>query len=182
MDNLLLRRLTVGGGCFWCTEAVFRAIKGVHSVTSGYSGGSIDQPTYKQVCSGTTGHAEAVQIEFDPQVTNMEALLDVFFRTHDPTTLNRQGADAGTQYRSVVFYENADELATIQRVINELTTARVFARPIVTTCEEYRHFWPAEADHQAFFERNPWQPYCMAVIRPKMDKFREQFADQLRDE
>ncbi|MBM4003634.1 MAG: peptide-methionine (S)-S-oxide reductase MsrA [Planctomycetes bacterium] len=171
---------TLGGGCFWCTEAVFRELRGVQSVVSGYCGGGGANPSYKQVCSGDTGHAEAIQVRFDPSQVSFAQLLEVFFKTHDPTTRNRQGNDVGTQYRSVIFHHDDPQLATAQDCIRRLDAAGAFSRPIVTTCEPYRTFYPAEHEHQEFYERNPWQPYCIAVIRPKIDKFREAFAELLR--
>jgi peptide-methionine (S)-S-oxide reductase len=171
---------TFGGGCFWCTEAVFRELRGVQSVVSGYCGGDLPHPSYKQVCGGDTGHAEAIQVRFDPSQVSYAQLLEIFFKTHDPTTRNRQGNDVGTQYRSVIFHHDDQQLSIARECIRRLDAAGAFPQPIVTTCEPYQEFYPAETEHQEFYERNPWQPYCIAVIRPKIDKFRQAFSDLLR--
>ncbi|WP_437202851.1 peptide-methionine (S)-S-oxide reductase MsrA [Planctomicrobium sp. SH664] len=175
-------KATFGGGCFWCTEAVFRELKGVDKVVSGYSGGVVKNPTYRQVCTGQTGHAEVIQITYHPEVVPFEKLLEVFFATHDPTTLNRQGHDEGTQYRSVVFYENEQQKKTTDEIIRKLNAAGAFANPIVTEVSPLQEFYPAEDYHQDYFALNGSQPYCQAVIRPKLDKFRKVFHDQLKTE
>lgn len=170
---------TFAGGCFWCTEAVFREVRGVSEVLSGYIGGDANRTTYREVCSGQTGHAEAVQIRFDPNQVEYAKLLEIFFRTHDPTTLNRQGADTGTQYRSAVFFHNEEQEATAKQVIADLESAGAFNNPIVTEVTPASEFFTAEADHQNYFARSGGNPYCAAVIVPKLEKFRKVFADQL---
>jgi peptide-methionine (S)-S-oxide reductase len=171
---------TLGGGCFWCTDAVFSALEGVHRVVPGYSGGSVADPTYAQVVTGTTGHAEVVQINFDPSVISYQELLDVFFATHDPTTLNRQGADVGTQYRSVIFYHTAAQRATAEAVIARLTAAKVCNSPIVTSIEPFTTFYPAEAYHRDYYRRHPERGYCQHVITPKVVKLRRRYAAKLK--
>ncbi len=171
---------TLGGGCFWCLEAIFNELRGVEKVTSGYSGGSVQNPTYHEVCSGTTGHAEAVQITFDPQLISFRELLQVFFTIHDPTTLNRQGADVGTQYRSVIFYHTPEQKAVAQEVIAEFEKAKVWDAPIVTALTPFEAFYPAEEYHQEYYNRNLEQPYCRVVIEPKVAKFRKQFLAKLK--
>ncbi|MEQ8846175.1 peptide-methionine (S)-S-oxide reductase MsrA [Botrimarina sp.] len=171
---------TFGGGCFWCTEAVFEATAGVDSAVSGYAGGDTPDPTYEQVCSGTSGHAEVIQVTYDPGKVSYERLLEIFFRTHDPTTLNRQGADVGTQYRSVVFYHDEDQRQTAERVKAALNESGAYDDPIVTQVAPLEKFYEAEPYHQDYFANNPGQGYCRAVIAPKMDKFRKAFADQLK--
>jgi peptide-methionine (S)-S-oxide reductase len=173
---------TLGGGCFWCVEAAFEQLRGVERVVSGYSGGHVDAPTYQQVCSGKTGHAEVVQVHFDPAEVSYEDLLRVFFTVHDPTTLNRQGGDVGTQYRSVVFYHSPEQKAAAERVITELEEQRVWEDPIVTEVSAFRAFHAAEAYHQEYYRNNPGNPYCGVVIRPKVAKFRKAFADRLKPE
>lgn len=170
---------TLGGGCFWCTEAVFQQLRGVKSVTSGYCGGSVPQPTYEQVCSKQSGHAEVVQIEFDPASIGFADILEVFFRTHDPTTLDRQGNDSGPQYRSVIFYHNDEQRLTAEQVKQSLDSTGDFPGPIVTAIEPAAEFYPAEGYHQNYFSTNPRQPYCSFVIAPKIEKFRKSFADKL---
>ncbi len=170
---------TLGGGCFWCLEAVFDQLRGVDKVVSGYSGGTVSNPTYSQVCSGTTGHAEVVQLTFDPTVISFRELLEVFFTIHDPTTLNRQGADMGTQYRSTIFYHAPEQKATTEEVIAQLNAVRIWDAPIVTVVSPCEAFYPAEDYHQQFFRRNPDQPYCRAVIAPKVGKFRKQYLTKL---
>ena len=169
----------VAGGCFWCTEAVFENVRGVQSVVSGYIGGEVPNPSYQQVCGGRTGHAEAVQVTYDPAQLSYQELLGLFFATHDPTTLNRQGGDMGTQYRSAVFYASEDQKAQAEAVIRQLTQDGVFDRPIVTTLEPATTFYRAEDYHQHYYANNPVQPYCMAVITPKVAKFRKQFSHLL---
>ena len=171
---------TFAGGCFWCTEAVYAQLKGVHSITSGYIGGTVAKPTYEQVCSGLTGHAEAIQIEYDPHEVSYEKLLEVFFSTHDPTTLNRQGADQGTQYRSGVFFHDKQQQETAKAVIAKLDESGAFARPIVTEITAATVFYPAEKYHQDYFANNPRQPYCQAIVSPKVDKVRAAFKDLLK--
>lgn len=174
------RLATVGGGCFWCLEAVFTELEGVESVTSGYAGGAGEYPTYEQVCTGRTGHAEVVQVAYDPATISYAELLDVFFATHDPTTLNRQGADVGTQYRSVIFPHDDEQRQVAESKICELNVAQLFSRPIVTRVEPLTAFWPAEDYHQRYYAGHSSQPYCQAVISPKLAKFRQKFAGRLR--
>jgi peptide-methionine (S)-S-oxide reductase len=171
---------TLGGGCFWCTEAVFSGLKGVVKVESGYSGGTVANPSYEQVCTGRTGHAEVAQITFDPEVISYKEILEVFFTVHDPTTLNRQGADVGTQYRSVIFYHNDEQRAVAEQVVQEITTARIWDAPVVTQVEPLKVFYKAEDYHQQYFENNPRQPYCQIVIAPKVRKFQEHYPDRLK--
>jgi peptide-methionine (S)-S-oxide reductase len=171
---------TLAGGCFWCLEAAFQELAGVSSVRSGYAGGSVAQPTYQQVCSGATGHAEVVQVAFDPDAIAYEDLLRVFFTIHDPTTLDRQGADVGTQYRSAVFYHSDEQRQAAERVMREITDAKLYPAPLVTRLEPLDEFWPAEAYHDDYYRRNPGNRYCQIVIDPKLAKFRKQHADRLR--
>ncbi|MEA3247453.1 MAG: peptide-methionine (S)-S-oxide reductase MsrA [Gemmatimonadota bacterium] len=170
---------TLAGGCFWCLEAVFLQLTGVHAVKSGYAGGRRPNPTYEQVCTGVTGHAEVVRVTYDPSVISYGDLLDVFFTIHDPTTLNRQGNDVGTQYRSAVFYESPEQEAEAKAKISALVEARVWDDAIVTTVEKLDTFWPAEAYHDDYFARNPQNPYCAVVIAPKVAKARKKFLDKL---
>ena len=170
----------MGGGCFWCTEAVFTELKGVVSVVPGYAGGSVAHPSYEQVCTGNTGHAEAIQVTFDPAVVSLHDLLTVFFTTHDPTTLNRQGNDVGTQYRSVVFYRNAEQKATTEQVIKELQAEHLYRKPFVTQVVPFSEFYPAEEYHHNYFARNPERAYCQLVIAPKVAKFRSKFTGRLK--
>ena len=167
---------TFGGGCFWCTEAVFRQLEGVRSVVSGYSGGQIESPTYKAVCTGGTGHAEVVQIEFDPTEISYEELLNVFWMSHDPTTSNQQGNDVGTQYRSVVFFHDDTQRATAERVKKALEKSTAFHCPIVTAVDPFVRFYPAENYHQNYYETNRRQPYCALVIRPKIERVRRELG------
>ena len=171
---------TLAGGCFWCVEAVFNDLQGVESAISGYSGGTVPAPSYEQVCTGTTGHAEAVQVTFDPAVISYRQLLEVFFSIHDPTTLNRQGNDVGTQYRSAIFYHSPEQKATAEEVIREFTAARMWGNPIVTEVTPFTAFYPAEDYHQRYFAHNPNQPYCRAVVAPKVAKFRKQYVARLK--
>ena len=171
---------TFGSGCFWCTEAVFQYVRGVSKVVSGYSGGEMSSPDYKAVCTGTTGHAECVQITFDTDVVSYIELLDAFFKTHDPTTLNQQGADRGTQYRSVIYYHDDEQRRLAESYRDKLNDAKVFDRPIVTEISEAVEFFPAEGYHQSYFMLNSGQPYCQAVITPKLLKFQQEFADLLK--
>ena len=170
----------LGGGCFWCLEAVYDELKGVISVESGYMGGHVVHPTYQQVCTGTTGHAEVVRITFDNEVISFRDILNVFFTIHDPTTLNRQGADVGTQYRSVIFYMNEEQRNTARQVIQELSAKRLWPNPIVTEVTEAGVFYMAEDYHQEYFKKNPNAGYCQAVIAPKVAKFRQKFFEQLK--
>lgn len=171
---------TFGAGCFWCVEAVFQELKGVDTVISGYMGGKIPNPTYKEVCSGLTGHAEVARIHYDPTIISFKELLEVFWLTHDPTTLNRQGADVGTQYRSVIFYHNAEQQALANQYKAELDAAAAFDKPIVTEISQAEIFYVAEDYHQNYYRENGDQAYCRFVIQPKMDKFRKVFADKLK--
>ena len=173
--------ITLGGGCFWCTEAVFEQLKGVEKVESGYSGGTVPNPTYEQVCSGDTGHAEVSQTTFDPKVISLKEILEVFFTVHDPTTLNQQGNDVGTQYRSAIFYRNAEQKAVAKQVIKEIEAAKIWNGRIVTELEPFKEFYRAEDYHQEYFRLHGQQPYCRAVIAPKVAKFREHFRDKLKD-
>lgn len=171
---------TFGNGCFWCTEAVFEELRGVKSVVSGYSGGRIKNPSYQLVCTGLTGHAEVIQIEYDPDEISYATLLEVFWRTHDPTTLNRQGPDVGTQYRSVVFYHDEEQKELATHFKTELNKAHAFRKPIVTQIAKFDEFYPAEKYHQDYFKDNSRARYCQAIIKPKVKKFRRVFADQLK--
>ncbi len=171
---------TLAGGCFWCLEAAFEQLKGVSAVTSGYAGGAMAEPSYEAVCSGTTGHAEVVQVTFDPTVIGFRDLLDVFFTIHDPTTLNRQGNDVGTQYRSAIFTHSPEQAAVAREVIADLAARGAWDDPIVTEVVPLDHFWPAEPYHHDYFRRNPNQPYCMFVVAPKVAKLRKEHMNRLR--
>lgn len=171
---------TFGGGCFWCVEAIFERVDGVYDVVSGYSGGNVVNPDYKMVTSGTTGHAEVVQIRFDPNKISYLELLEIFFRTHDPTTLNRQGADVGTQYRSVILYHNEEQRRQAQQIIQELESGGIWPDPIVTELKAFETFYSAEDYHQEYFENNPNQGYCRLVINPKVEKFEKIFKEKLK--
>jgi len=171
---------TLAGGCFWCLEAVYNDLRGVEKVVSGYSGGRAPNPTYEEVCTGKTGHAEVIQITFDPQVISFKELLEVFFTIHDPTTLNRQGADVGTQYRSAVFYHSPEQKEVADKVIADITAAKIWKDSIVTEVTKLDAFYPAEEYHQRYYERNPNQGYCRMVIEPKVIKFRKQFMSKLK--
>jgi peptide-methionine (S)-S-oxide reductase len=173
---------TLGGGCFWCLEAVYDELHGVESVESGYAGGAVKNPSYREVCAGTTGHAEVVQVQFDPQVISFKEILQVFFTIHDPTTLNRQGADVGSQYRSAIFYHSPEQKATAEEVIRAITAAGVWRNPIVTEVTPFTNYFPAEEYHQEYFANNPYQPYCQVVVAPKVSKFRQQFLARLKKE
>jgi peptide-methionine (S)-S-oxide reductase len=168
--------VTLGGGCFWCLEAVYRETEGVISAVSGYMGGRSTNPTYKEVCSGVTGHVEVVQVTFDPAIITFRDILEIFYAIHDPTTLNRQGNDVGTQYRSVIFYHSPEQQQTADAIIAELNAEKVFDDPIVTTVEAAARFWPAEAYHQDYYANNSYQPYCAFVVAPKLRKFQQKFA------
>jgi peptide-methionine (S)-S-oxide reductase len=170
---------TLAGGCFWCLDAVFRDLRGVEKVESGYSGGTTANPSYEQVCSGRTGHAEVVQVTFDPAAISFRELLGVFFTIHDPTTLNRQGGDVGTQYRSAIFYHSPVQRAIAAEVIRELEAEGLWDDPVVTELTPFATFYPAESYHQDYFNRNPYQPYCAAVIAPKVAKFRSKYLERL---
>lgn len=171
---------TFANGCFWCTEAIFQRIKGVNKVESGYSGGETPNPTYEEVCSGKTGYAEAIQIEYDPKIITYSDLVYIFFKTHDPTTLNRQGNDVGTQYRSAIFYHDDNQRLAAEKLKNELDNQKVFENPIVTEITAYRNFYPAEDYHKNFYQRNKSHPYCQAIIDPKVTKFLSEFSSQTK--
>jgi peptide-methionine (S)-S-oxide reductase len=171
---------TLAGGCFWCIEGAFNRLSGVEEALSGYMGGAIGNPTYDQVCGGDTGHAEVVQIRFDPARVSYRELLEIFFTLHDPTTLNRQGNDVGSQYRSAIFFHDAEQQVQAEAVVARLTAERAFDRPIVTEITAASTFWPAENYHQRYFDQNPNQPYCMFVVGPKLAKFRAKYADRLK--
>ena len=171
---------TLAGGCFWCLEAVYNELRGVESVVSGYAGGHDPDPTYETVCSGTTGHAEVVQIAFDPDMVSFRELLEVFFTIHDPTTLNRQGNDVGTQYRSAIYYHDEEQRLIADEVIEEMSVAELWDDPIVTEVTALDSFYEAEEYHQQYFEKNPFQPYCFVVVRPKVSKFRKKFVSKLK--
>jgi len=171
---------TLGGGCFWCLEAVFKDLRGVTSVMSGYAGGEVERPSYKQVCMGTTGHAEVVQVKFDPEHLSYADLLRVFFTIHDPTTRDRQGNDVGPQYRSIILAHSDAQRQTAQQVMQEITAAKMWPRPLVTEVVPLSAFYEAEPEHHDYFARNPWSGYCQVVIAPKVAKFRKQFLDRLK--
>lgn len=175
-----LESITLGGGCYWCVEAVYENLRGVQSVVSGFAGGTTVNPSYEEVSSGQTGHAECVQITYDPMVTSLDEIFKVFFSVHDPTTLNRQGADQGTQYRSVIFYQNLQQKKAAQNIIAALQKAKVFDQPIVTTIEPLKKFYKAENYHQDYFAKNPNQPYCQLVVKPKVEKFEKLFKSRLK--
>ena len=166
---------TLAGGCFWCLEAIFKEVKGIEKVVSGYSGGTAVNPSYNEVCSGATGHAETVQLAFDPKKISFKEILAIFFGVHDPTTLNRQGADVGTQYRSAIFYHNEKQKTEAQEAIKQLNASKTWGAPVVTQMAPFKDFYPAEEYHQEYFVRNPENPYCSVVIAPKLDKFRKQY-------
>ncbi len=172
-------RIVLAGGCFWCTEAVFSELRGVRSTVPGYAGGTVPDPTYEQVCTGRTGHAEALEVTFDPREVSLHDLLVVFFTTHDPTTRDRQGPDSGTQYRSVVFWANDAQRTVAEQVVREVTDERLYARPVVTQVVPLTAFYPAEEYHRQYFRRHPEQAYCQAVIAPKLAKFRKAHAARL---
>lgn len=172
--------ITLGAGCFWCTEAVFQRLEGVENVVSGYAGGIIPNPTYKQICTGTTGHAEVIHVFFDPKKISLESLLEVFWATHDPTTLNRQGGDVGPQYRSSIFYHNESQKDLASKLKAELNSQQVYENPIVTEITPFSNFYPAENYHQDYFNLNGMQPYCQFVVRPKVEKLKKYFADRMK--
>ncbi len=175
-----LETVTLGSGCFWCTEAIFENLRGVATVESGYAGGHVDNPTYRQVCDGTTGHAEVIQLTFDPELITFDEILEVFWQTHDPTTLNRQGADVGTQYRSVVFYHNEKQKELAEKYKKQLDAEGVWSDPIVTEISPLSNYYKAEDYHQEYFRLNGSQPYCSFVVRPKVEKFKKIFKDKLK--
>ena len=179
MENL--QKATFGSGCFWCTEAVFERLNGVYKVVSGYAGGTVENPTYEEVCSGTTGHAEVTQITYDPKVITYDELLEVFWKTHDPTTLNRQGNDVGTQYRSVIFYHNEEQKQLAEKYKEELNKSGAWDKPLVTEISPLTNFFSAEGYHQNYYENNPNQGYCAFVIAPKVEKFEKVFKDKLKN-
>ena len=180
MENENLQTATLAGGCFWCVEAVFDDLRGVADVVSGYSGGHTENPTYAQVCSESTGHAEVIQVKFDPAEISFKEILQVFFAVHDPTTLNRQGHDVGTQYRSAIFYHDEEQKRVAEEVIKEITDEGVYDAPIVTEITPFEKFYEAEDYHQEYFANNPNQPYCAAVVAPKVSKFRNAFLTRLK--
>jgi peptide-methionine (S)-S-oxide reductase len=175
-----LQVATLAGGCFWCLEAVYDELKGVEAVESGYSGGHVENPSYEDVCDGGTGHAEAVRITFDPAVVSYADLLHIFFTIHDPTTLNRQGADVGPQYRSAIFFHDPEQKAAAEQAIREITASGIWTNPIVTQVVAFEKFYEAEGYHQEYFKKNPFQGYCRAIIAPKVNKFRQKYVDQLK--
>jgi peptide-methionine (S)-S-oxide reductase len=178
-SNTEFEKTTLGGGCFWCLEAAFKELKGVKKVISGYAGGSVKNPGYREVCSGSTGHAEVVQITFDPAIISFDEILNVFFSIHDPTTLNRQGNDVGTQYRSIILYHSGNQKEKALSYIQKLEDEKIWKNKIVTEVEPIQKFYPAEYYHQDYYENNPSQPYCSFVINPKMNKFRKKFSEML---
>lgn len=180
-DTMKLETATLGGGCFWCIETIFQDLKGVEKVESGYSGGTTKFPTYQEVCTGTTGHAEVIRLEFDPAVITYEQILTVFFHVHDPTTLNRQGADAGTQYRSAIFYANDEQKKTAEKVIADITAQKLWDEPIVTEVTMLKDYYKAEDYHQDYFNNNPGNSYCSIVIAPKVRKFYKEFGNLLKE-
>jgi len=180
-DSQKFEIATLGGGCFWCTEAAFSELKGIVKVESGYSGGHVKNPAYADVCSGATGHAEVVQLTFDPRIISFKEVLQIFFTVHDPTTLNRQGADEGTQYRSVILYRNPEQKKIAEEAIQELEDAKLWRNPIVTQVAPFQEFFKAEGYHQEYFRRNSRAPYCQAVIAPKILKLREHYRERLKN-
>ncbi|MBL4669423.1 MAG: peptide-methionine (S)-S-oxide reductase MsrA [Flavobacteriales bacterium] len=175
-----METITLGAGCFWCVEAIFQDIKGVESVVSGYSNGTVKNPSYKEVCTGSTGHAEVCQLTYDSKIVSLAKILEVFWQTHDPTTINKQGADVGTQYRSGIFYQNDEQKKIAEGILKQLNEAKVFTNPIVTEITALTTFYPAEDYHQDYFDINGEQPYCTAVIRPKVEKFKKTFSEILK--
>ncbi|MCL5073131.1 MAG: peptide-methionine (S)-S-oxide reductase MsrA [Actinobacteria bacterium] len=180
-ENIKTETAVLGGGCFWCLEAVFSQLKGVLKVESGYSGGDKPDPDYREVCSGNTGHAEVIKIEFDPDKISYEILLRIFFTVHDPTTLNRQGNDTGTQYRSIILYNSPRQEQIASRVIKEIEDSKIYTDPLVTEIKPLQTFYKAENYHQEYFYNNPYQPYCQAIISPKVEKFRKKFSGYLKE-
>ncbi|OGD53394.1 peptide-methionine (S)-S-oxide reductase [Candidatus Bathyarchaeota archaeon RBG_13_38_9] len=173
---------TLGGGCFWCLEAIYNELKGIIKVESGYAGGIVPNPTYNHVCTGTTGHAEVIQITYNPNIIIFKEILQIFFTMHDPTTLNRQGNDVGTQYRSIILYHNQNQKQTTEQIINEITQEKIWNNPIVTQIEPYQRFYKAEDDHQEYYKKNPEQYYCKIIIAPKIAKLRKQYFEKLKKE
>ncbi len=171
---------TLGGGCFWCLEAAFIELKGVEKVESGYAGGNLQNPSYWDVCTGETGHAEVVQVTFDPKIITYKQLLQIFFTIHDPTTLNRQGNDTGSEYRSIIFYDNDEQKKVAQQVIKEVNDSKIWGKPAVTELKPLTKFYKAEDEHQNYFKKNPLQPYCIFIVRPKVAKFRKLYFDMLK--
>lgn len=180
INNSIMDTITLGAGCFWCVEAIFEEIKGVESVVSGYANGTVKNPAYKEVCTGRTGHAEVCQLIYDPEVVSLAKILEVFWMVHDPTTLNRQGADVGTQYRSGIYYHNNAQKEVATLILNKLNTDKVFDKAIVTEIEAIKSFYPAEEVHQDYFANNANQPYCRAVVSPKVEKFKKSFSEILK--
>lgn len=176
-----LQTIVLGGGCFWCTEAVYVKVKGVVDVESGYANGSVERPSYEQVCTGTTGHNEVVKLTYDPARISLRQILEVFFVVHDPTQMNRQGNDVGTQYRSGIYYTSDEQKSVADDMIRQMSQEKLFGKPIVTEVQPLTNYWPAEEYHQDFFEKNPYQGYCVAVAGPKVAKFRKTFAELVRD-
>lgn len=172
--------ITIGGGCFWCTEAVFQRVKGILKVVSGYAGGLVEKPSYEAICTGTTGHAEVIQLFFDPKLISLSSILEIFWRTHDPTTLNSQGADKGPQYRSAIFFHTAIQEELAHNLKSELDLAGVFNKPIVTEITRFTNFYPAESYHQDYFNQNRSQPYCQYVVKPKIDKLQNFYGDRVK--
>ncbi len=179
-DSKNLEVATLAAGCFWCTEAAFSIIKGVERIEPGYTGGSVPSPSYEQVSTGTSGHAEAAQIFFDPKVISYRTILEIFFTIHDPTSLNRQGADVGTQYRSAIFYNSPEQKATAEKLIDELTKEAIWDKPIVTSVEPLKVFYKAETYHKDYYKKHPKEPYCQAVIAPKIAKLQQHFIDKIK--
>lgn len=177
-----LERITFGAGCFWCVEAIFQQLEGVEQVTSGYAGGNVKNPSYKEVCTGNTGHAEVIRVDFDPSRIRFKDLLEVFWKSHDPTQKNRQGADVGTQYRSAVFYHNEGQRVEAERYLEELNASGAWQDPIVTEISPCENFYPAEQEHQDYYQENPEAGYCRAVIVPKLERLKEVFADKWKEE
>lgn len=175
-----LETATLGAGCFWCVEAIYQRLEGVEKVESGYSGGTVKNPSYEQVCTGRTGHAEVIQVTFNPKKLSFKELLEVFFKTHDPTTLNKQGADVGTQYRSAIFYHSDEQKKTAEQVKKETNAAKIWDDPIVTEISPFTVFFKAEPYHQDYYNQNSYQPYCMMVINPKLSKFKKEFSSKLK--
>lgn len=178
--NEKTEKIVVGGGCFWCLDPIFSQLKGVRNVVVGYAGGNVASPSYEQICTGKTGHAEVIEITFEPDQLSLNNLLEIFFQFHDPTTLNRQGADVGTQYRSIVLVSDENQLEAVQKFVEELDKSKIWRNPIVTQVELITDFFPAEEYHQNYFEKNPWAGYCQVVINPKVKKFKEKFAAQMK--
>lgn len=176
----LRETISLGGGCFWCLEPVFRELNGVEEVVVGYAGGQLEAPTYEEVCTGATGHAEVAQVTFNPRQISLREILEVFFSVHDPTTINRQGADVGPQYRSIILYHSQRQMLVARELMAEIEEQGVYSAPIVTQVVPLEKFYPAESYHQGYFEKNPWAGYCQVVIRPKVNKFRSKYANRLK--